>query len=984
MMLMVPSSLMSQISILAGGSTFEMGSALAGNGVTIIGTPSINCGPTSYGSFSNGQSTNLGITNGVLLTTGSAEGAAGPNNSMGYTWQNFTTLNDPDLTTIVASAVNDVCMFELDVVPQCDSLTIRFIFGSEEYPEYVNSDYNDAFGFFVSGPNPSGGNYNSFNIARLPNNTVISINNVNAGENNQYFVDNTGGQFLQYNGYTTVLSPRIKVVPCQTYHFKLIIGDAGDNSFDSGVLIDFISCTTSIDGSVNTTTSECQMDNGTASVVIDGGEGPFDFNWSHDAALNGPNASNLAPGDYSVEVTDLGIACAEPLHLNFTITEFGPLPTLSLFSNNANPCDGETVMVWYESNGSVTWNNPAPISINGDSAFFVINESMVIDVTATNFCGNTNASIPIVPLPTPNINITADPIICAGSPFILSSTINGLGIAQWTTPNGSNLNGLNINLGAANASMSGWYYVSTSFGACPPKTDSLEITVAGVPTANINNASICLGQSVEVIISPAANYSWNLLEGVTISNNGSNALAAPTINTQYVVTDDNGCSVNFSINLLPLPEPLTSVSTLQGCAPLQVQFTDNTPTPLTFLWNFGDGQTSINESPSHLFEGGNDDTTYFVQLTVTDNNGCSNSSGFFIQTMTPTLADFIANPVSQIYPNATVDFTNNSTGSGTLSAQWIIENQVNNIFNSVSHTFPTWGDFEVSLIITNEWCDDTATQTITILPPAAIANFNFSDDGCPGSTFTFTSESTFAQNITWLFGDGNQGTGESVTHTYSTTGHYDVTLIALGYDGVNDTMVITNAVTIHPTPTAAFAVQFGYLSAEVDSAVFNNISLGASQFLWNFGNGNTSTLFEPNPYYDLIGTYDVSLLVTNIYGCTDETSISNAITVVSDGFIEFPNAFSPLTQGPTDGAYDRFSFENNIFHPHFRSVSNYELEIFNKWGELLFRSDNIKIGWDGYYQGSIVGEDTFVYRSKGTLYGGIPFEKSGTITLLLK
>jgi gliding motility-associated-like protein len=206
----------------------------------------------------------------------------------------------------------------------------------------------------------------------------------------------------------------------------------------------------------------------------------------------------------------------------------------------------------------------------------------------------------------------------------------------------------------------------------------------------------------------------------------------------------------------------------------------------------------------------------------------------------------------------------------------------------------------------------------------------------------------------------------------------------MGYDGIPDTMTLNDAITIHPVPVAAFIIENGYLSAVVDSAVFNNESTGATSFQWNFGNGSTSNLFEPTPHFDLVGTYDVTLTVSNEFGCEDHTSILNGITVVSDGFINFPTAFTPKFQGSSDGSYDRFALDNDIFHPHYRSVLYYDLEIFNKWGELIFKTDNIKVGWDGHYQGNMLGEDTYVYKSKGQLFGGIPFEKSGTVTLLLK
>ena len=129
----------------------------------------------AYGPFTNGASTNLGINNGILLTTGSADTAGSPNTTSGFDVSICvgTTTSDPDIIAIDPTAVNDVCILEFDLVPKCDSLTIRFVFGSEEYPNFVNS-INDLMAFFITGPNPSGPAYASQNIAVIPGNKIPS------------------------------------------------------------------------------------------------------------------------------------------------------------------------------------------------------------------------------------------------------------------------------------------------------------------------------------------------------------------------------------------------------------------------------------------------------------------------------------------------------------------------------------------------------------------------------------------------------------------------------------------------------------------------------------------------------------------------------------------------------------------------------------------------------------------------------------------
>ena len=147
---------------------------------------------------------------------------------------------------------------EFDVIPTCDQLQIRFVFGSEEYPEWVSAGFNDAFGFFISGPNPGGGNYNNDNVALLPDGvTIVSIDNVNANLNAFYInVDNCGSN-IAFDGLYNRLISEVAVVPCESYHFKIAIADAGDGIYDSGVFIDFLECVNAIEPVLSSTPAGC-------------------------------------------------------------------------------------------------------------------------------------------------------------------------------------------------------------------------------------------------------------------------------------------------------------------------------------------------------------------------------------------------------------------------------------------------------------------------------------------------------------------------------------------------------------------------------------------------------------------------------------------------------------------------------------------------------------------------------------------------------
>ena len=201
----------------------------------------------SIGIFETGTTpTNLGIESGIIIATGKVNVAAGQNNNNGGSiTPNCEFNNDPSLSSIATGEIHHGAVLEFDFVPYDSVIKFNYVFGSEEYPEYVGSPFNDVFGFFVTGPNPAGGDYGGQNVAIIPNtNEVVSINNVNQNHNSEYYVNNEGGTTIQFDGFTTVLEARFDVVPMQTYHLKMAICDVGDGSRDSGVFLESNSLST--------------------------------------------------------------------------------------------------------------------------------------------------------------------------------------------------------------------------------------------------------------------------------------------------------------------------------------------------------------------------------------------------------------------------------------------------------------------------------------------------------------------------------------------------------------------------------------------------------------------------------------------------------------------------------------------------------------------------------------------------------------------
>src|SRR5690554_4152417 len=244
--------LRAQLVINTGGSPQQLANMLSGQGVQIL-NPQITCPNGGWGSY-QADVNNFTSEEGLILATGHVTNAIGPNNTEEKT-TNFNAPGNPLLTAVSGFSTRDACMFEFDIIPQGDTLRFDFVFASEEYQEYVGTAFNDVFGFFISGPGIVGdpGLGTQKNIALLPGtNTPVTINNINNGNtslnpdypptNPQYFHANplNFNAAIQYDGWTVNLQAISQVTPCETYHLRLVIADATDNLWDSGVFIEKI------------------------------------------------------------------------------------------------------------------------------------------------------------------------------------------------------------------------------------------------------------------------------------------------------------------------------------------------------------------------------------------------------------------------------------------------------------------------------------------------------------------------------------------------------------------------------------------------------------------------------------------------------------------------------------------------------------------------------------------------------------------------
>jgi gliding motility-associated-like protein len=283
--------------------------------------------------------------------------------------------------------------------------------------------------------------------------------------------------------------------------------------------------------------------------------------------------------------------------------------------------------------------------------------------------------------------------------------------------------------------------------------------------------------------------------------------------------------------------------------------------------------------------------------------------------------------------------------------------------------------------VTNLDCIETRSTTIQIGPATPVLEFDYDPaSGCVPLTVNFTNRSKYADatSYAWQFGI-DQGTSRATnpSYTYYQPGVYTVTLSATNEAG--ESVQITKQLIIEALekPNAQFGVKPRQIQFPGGKLYTDNQSFGATSYEWNFGDGILSTDYEPEHTYTAEGVFDVTLIAFNSEGCSDTTKLEAGVHTVRSGQILIPNAFSPNLSGPGDSAG-----QNDVFRPILRGVTNFQMLVFNRWGQLLFETDNPDKGWDGYYQGKLCQQDVYVYKIVAKYSSGETVTRVGDIHLI--
>ncbi len=583
--------------------------------VTINGNPLLANTPQGNVGFFTNSNPAFPIDSGLILTTGNAIGAIGPNSSTSFTNNNPPTASvstDPHLNDIAAGSVTNGVVLEFDFIPQGDSVIFNYMFGSDEYPEFSPSSFNDAFGLFLWGPGiagpyvqagyPNGG----INIATIPGGTPVTINNVGDASNTNYYVFNeaastlTYGDAIQYDGTTVKLTAASAVQCNQLYHIKLAISNVGDQSYDSGVFLEAGSFSSAaVDVAVATVSGDTTIVEGCTFA---------DFIFTRPAGQTN-----------------------DTLIINYTI---GGVAQQGVDYNNlVNP------ITFLPGEDSVVINL-TPIQDNITEGF----ESVVISVEIINPCGDTiisSGTIYIGEGPIINITETDPTIYCANDSVVLSASAFG-GYApyqyEWTTMSGAPL-GTNDTIiqGISQNGSINFLVTATdncNFSQIDTVTLTLNQTIA-IDTIFTGPATCQPTGFVSVMASGLTGvptYTW--------TGPGPNGFIDASVwqnipsGWYYITVEDNVCSISDSafVGIQNAPDAQFSGTPIQGCAPFDVVFQNTSVNANNYSWDFGDSQTTTSgnlNNVTHTYNG--PFGMYTVRLIAFQSAQCSDTAFYLIQ-----------------------------------------------------------------------------------------------------------------------------------------------------------------------------------------------------------------------------------------------------------------------------------------------------------------------------------------------------------------
>ncbi len=818
---------------------------LIGGGVTVTNiqfqgsTGSTGCSQIGY--FSNGNTTPLGLASGIVIATGCVNniaqaGAAFMSDPVGSSGL-------PEINNISGNTSFDGARLEFDFIPLESPISFTYVFGSEEYPEWVGSGYNDGFGFFVSGPNPNGGNYNNVNIALIPNTTIpVTINNVNGGSYSQYFVNNNGlGNHPVFDGFTTPLVAQLAVVPCQQYHIRISIADVGDRAYDSGVFLlrnslvtNAVDITISYSSGSSPAVEGCSYATITASTAVPP-TNPITINWTI-----GGTATN-------------GVDC-NTVPTNITIPAGQTSSSIQVIPNLDGISEGLEYLILTRTD--------ACGNTQKDTIYFMDNSPLSVDAGQDQtLCESA--------MPT---TLTATPI--GGAPPFTYQWNNGAGNSQ------------SVQVSPTTTT----HYMVTVTDACnQTATDVVDVIVVPNPTSTFTaNTPICAGEMVTVNYtgnaSSSATYNWNFSGATILSGGTGQGPHQITWNTagNYTVSltvSEGGCNSQPSEQIITVfdpgsPQCCTMPNPYAGPDKSVCGLSTNLEAVASMAgtWTSIPNTATINQ-PNHPNSSVTVPSagTYQFIWTESSSPACTNRDTVIIT--------FIEQPIGIAGTNTTVcshTYQMNATasvgiGTWTVSpSNGVTISGINNPNTTV--TVSSDGVYTFTWTVNNNGCINTSQVQIGFYQmPVSNAG---SDDAVCDLTYTLQALPSVGLGTWTASGPGTIQFSDihspTSTITATVSGTYTLIWTEDNSNGCIDKDTVLIQLT--KTPTSSFTATPLNCYGDISMVTYTGIAEAGSTFQWNWDGGSVIPGTGAGPHqvnWNIAGTHTISLTVS-LNGCTSQ------------------------------------------------------------------------------------------------------------------
>lgn len=764
---------------------------------------------------------------------------------------------------------------------------------------------------------------------------------------------NNFGDNCQVNTWTFCFS--VQVGPCNpTGSGSLYVGaqalsdyQAGswttDGCFDPPVSqMATVQCCALVVPTVTVVNATCGNTNDGSINVVPQGVAPYTYQWNNGATSSTVN--NLSPGIYTVTVTD-AVLCTKEV----TISVGGPPPIVlneTIVDNQCSNSNGSISLAPTGGNGSTysyQWSN----GLTGSAISSLSGGTYTVTVTDSLNCSNTQSFTisTFVPITLTTSSTPANCGVADGSASVTASGGNGSYTYDWQPQGGTGSTATNL--------PGGTYTVTvTDVNGC---TATETVTVLSSGSFTLSATYIPLGcdpqgtTSATVTVNGGTGpftYSWSPSGGNQATGTG---LTAGTYTVQ--VTDSNNCVESVSVTIPPVtPITLSAVSTPVQCnqpgsGTATASASGGNP-PLTYLWSDG----STNSSLSGLGGG-----TYTV--TVTDASGCTVTETVTVNVIPDV---FVSAGTDQTVCSGDVVYLSGTASAGTAPYNYSWSNGSTNQNQTIN---PTATDTYSVTVTDANGCTASSNVTVTVIDyPVVTVSPNA--DICYGSSTSLQASGGTTYSWTPSSGLNDAGIANPVANPTTTT-TYTVTV-----SNAQCSSTGTVTVTVASAIGAGFAPDTTQGQAPL-SVEFSNSTSSAASYLWDFGDGNSSTDANPSHTYTQAGSYTVVMIATNSLGCTD-TARFEFIVVENTSSLIIPNVFTPNG----DGINETFSFQEE-------GIATINVVILNRWGREVYNWSSTGKGWDGKStDGKELPEGVYLYIVKATGVDGKTYDQSGTVQLI--